>query len=548
VQALAAAKIASRLDTDSAGVQALAAVKIASRLVTNIAGVQALAAVFSPHVDVAFRGRTSIHLFWRTIRPMFQSINRWMLPAAPLIALVVAAGCYLAGLAAPACCCAWVAIVCALWWIFECLNIAIVGLLPFVAFPLLGILDHATVARSYGHTMILLLMGGFFLSAAMERSGAHRRIAVTMVRAVGGQGGRRLVLGFMLATALLSMWISNTATTLMMLPIAMAVLSQSAAKSLRAPLLLGIAYAASVGGMATPIGTPPNVVFMGMIEERFGISVSFAQWMMIGLPIVALLLPAIWLWVTRGLDDSQPVEMPKVGRWRPSEIRVLCVFAVTALLWIFRAAPYGGWSAWLPDGGAAVGDTTVALAACMFMFLCPSGDPLFDEPLEQRDPESLQPAARRLLDWPTAASIPWGILIMFGGGLALAAGFEASGLSRVIGTQLTLFQSAPAWLIVLAVCLLVTFLTEITSSTATATLMLPILGELALATGMSPESVMIPGTISASCAFMLPVATAPNVIVFRAGGIRTDEMARNGFILNLYAAAVITIVVLVVGT
>jgi sodium-dependent dicarboxylate transporter 2/3/5 len=177
----------------------------------------------------------------------------------------------------------------------------------------------------------------------------------------------------------------------------------------------------------------------------------------------------------------------------------------------------------------------------MFMFLCPSGDPP-----EPRDPESAQPA-RRLLDWPTAASIPWGILIMFGGGLALAAGFEASGLSKAIGTQLTLFQSAPAWLIVLTVCLLVTFLTEITSSTATATLMLPILGELALATGMSPESVMIPGTISASCAFMLPVATAPNVIVFRAGGIRTDEMARNGFVLNLYAAAVITIVVLVIG-
>lgn len=465
-----------------------------------------------------------------------------MLPSAPLIGLAIAAGCYAAGLAAPACCCAWVAVVCALWWIFECLNIAIVGLLPFIAFPLLGVLDHKTVAQAYGNTMILLLMGGFFLSMAMERSGAHRRIAVTMVRAVGGQGGRRLVLGFMLATALLSMWISNTATTLMMLPIVMAVLSQAEDQALRAPLLLGVAYAASVGGMATPIGTPPNVVFMGMIEERFKIEVSFAQWMMIGVPIVALLLPAIWLWITRRLKDARPVEMPEVGDWRPSEVRVLCVFAVTALLWIFRAAPYGGWSAWLPGGGETVGDTTVALAACLFMFLCPSG-----EPADEIDERTGLPAPRRILDWPTAATIPWGILIMFGGGLALAAGFESSGLSRAIGTQLSLFQSAPVWLIVLSVCLLVTFLTEITSSVATATLMLPILGELAIATAVSPEGVMIAGTISASCAFMLPVATAPNVIVFRAGGIRTDKMAANGFLLNLYAAVVITVVVLIAG-
>lgn len=465
-----------------------------------------------------------------------------MLPAAPLIGLLIAVGCYIGGLPAPACCCAWVAIVCALWWIFECLNIAIVGLLPFVAFPLLGVLDHAAVARSYGHTMILLLMGGFFLSTAMERSGAHRRIALSMVRAVGGQGGRRLVLGFMLATALLSMWISNTATTLMMLPIVMAVLSQAGDPALRMPLLLGIAYAASVGGMATPIGTPPNVVFMGMIEDRFGTEVSFARWMMIGVPITALLIPAIWLWITRGLKDSQPVQMPEVGDWRPSEVRVLAVFGVTALLWIFRAAPYGGWSALLPGGGETVGDTTVALAACLFMFVCPSG-----EGPDEIDPQTGQAVPSRLLDWPTAASIPWGILIMFGGGLALAAGFESTGLSRAIGSQLTLFESAPAWLIILSVCLLVTFLTEITSSVATATLMLPILGELAISTGLSPEAVMIPGTISASCAFMLPVATAPNVIVFRAGGIRTDQMARNGLMLNIYAAVVITVVVIVVG-
>ncbi|MGI9472595.1 MAG: SLC13 family permease, partial [Rubripirellula sp.] len=440
---------------------------------------------------------------------MLDSLSKRMLPLAPLIGLVIAAICYHNGLSFEASCCAWVAIVCALWWIFECLHIAIVGLLPFVAFPLLGVVDHKTVAQSYGHTMILLLMGGFFLSAAMEKSGAHRRIALNMVRAVGGEGGRRMVLGFMLATALLSMWISNAATTLMMLPIALAVLHSSGNPSLRAPLLLGIAYAASVGGMATPIGTPPNVVFMGMIEDTFQIEFSFARWMMIGLPIVVLLLPAIWLWVTRGIKDAGPIEMPTVGRWRPSEVRVLAVFATTALLWTFRSAPFGGWSGFLPNEGSQVGDTTVALAACLFLFLCPSGearptqsegDAFREGGTPDRDTESstqksdgpfsLHRKRDTLLDWPTAAKIPWGILIMFGGGLALAAGFENSGLSRAIGNQLTVFESAPPWLVVLSVCLLVTFLTEITSSTATATLMLPILGELAVATSMSPESVM----------------------------------------------------------
>ena len=498
---------------------------------------------------------------------MLEMLSKRMLVLAPIFGLFVAVVCNRNGLSFEASCCAWVAIVCALWWIFECLHIAIVGLLPFVAFPLLGVIDHKTVAQSYGHTMILLLMGGFFLSAAMEKSGAHRRIALNMVRAVGGEGGRRMVLGFMLATALLSMWISNAATTLMMLPIAMAVLHNSDNPSLRAPLLLGIAYAASVGGMATPIGTPPNVVFMGMIEETFQVEVSFAHWMMVGIPIVLLLLPVIWLWVTRKIKEAGPIRMPEVGHWRPSEVRVLIVFAATALLWTFRSAPWGGWSGFLPDDGEQVGDTTVALGACLFLFLCPSGEtpgaadadesssPSMND-IAQTDkqnrgnnsPGAFAFAAGRtrdtLLDWQSASKIPWGILIMFGGGLALAAGFERSGLSRAIGNQLAVFESAPPWLVILSVCLLVTFLTEITSSTATATLMLPILGELALATNMTPESVMVPGTISASCAFMLPVATAPNVIVFGAGGIRTDEMARNGLMLNFYAAAVITLVCL----
>ncbi len=465
----------------------------------------------------------------------FSRLSSQMLWLAPAISALIAIGCHGSGLSTPASLCAFVAMLCAMWWIFECLDIDIVGLVPFVAFPFFGILSHSQVAKSYGHTMILLLMGGFFLSAAMERSGAHRRIAVTMVRAVGGRGGKRLVLGFMLATAMLSMWISNAATTLMMLPIATAVLSQVRDASLRTPLLLGIAYAASVGGMATPIGTPPNVIFMSMIERDFGVEVTFGQWMQYGLPITLVMLPIIWWWLTRKMPEMGIVEMPAVGQWRKGEIRVMLIFTVTALLWIFRSAPWGGWSSLLRGGGDMVGDATVALAASMCLFLVPSG-------------EGHGATSERLLDWPAAVKIPWGILIMFGGGLALADGFEVTGLSAVIGGKLSVFSDAPTWTIVLAVCLMVTFLTELTSSTATATLLLPILGALAVATEVDPKTVMIPGTISCSCAFMLPVATAPNVIVFGAGGIRTDVMARTGLMLNLIAAVLITLVTLTVSS
>ena len=451
-----------------------------------------------------------------------------MLPAGPAIAVFVAWIAYANGLPGPAAACAGVATICAIWWIFECLSIAVVGLVPFVALPLLGVVGHKEVAASYGHTMILLLLGGFLLSAAMERSGAHRRIAIAMVRLVGGQGGRRMVLGFMLATASLSMWISNTATTLMLLPIALAVLQQSGDPRLRTPLLLGIAYSASVGGMATPIGTPPNVIFMGQFYENTGSELPFARWMSIGLPITLVLLPIIWWWVTRKIGDSKPIDMPEIGKVQTNEIRVMGVFVVTALLWVFRSGPWGGWSAWMPGTPGMIGDATVALGAALFLFLCPSGK----EPTESGNID-------RLLDWETAERIPWGILVMFGGGMALASGFKESGLSEAIGSQLTFLAGSPTWLIVLSVCLLVTFLTEITSGTATAMLLLPILGEMAVAVDLPPEMLMIPGTISCSCAFMLPVATAPNVIVFGAGGIRTDEMARTGLMLNFIAAIVI---------
>jgi sodium-dependent dicarboxylate transporter 2/3/5 len=466
---------------------------------------------------------------------MNRSFSQWMLPGGPVLALLIAWISHANGLPAPAAMCAGVAVVCAVWWMFECLSIAVVGLVPFVALPLLGVVGHQDVAASYGHTVILLLLGGFLLSAAMERSGAHRRIAIAMVRMVGGQGGRRVVLGFMLATASLSMWISNAATTLMMLPIALAVLQQAGDPRLRTPLLLGIAYSASVGGMATPIGTPPNVVFMGQLFERTGSELPFASWMSVGLPITLILLPIIWWWVTRKVGPTQPIDMPEIGKIQTNEIRVLAVFVITALLWVFRSAPGGGWSGLISTAAGAngavdmIGDATVALGAALLMFICPSGKGTTEEG-----------EVDRLLDWATAERIPWGILIMFGGGMALATGFKESGLSQAIGSQLAFLAGSPTWLIVLSICVLVTFLTEITSSTATAMLLLPILGEMAVAVDLPPAVLMIPGTISCSCAFMLPGATAPNVIVFGAGGIRTDEMARTGLMLNFIAALVVT--------
>ena len=277
---------------------------------------------------------------------------------------------------------------------------------------------------------------------------------------------------------------------------------------------------------------------MGQLEERFGTEMTFFEWMKFGLPIKLMLLPVIWWWVTRGITSSERVEMPEPGAIRPNERRVLLIFFVTAMLWVFRTGPYGGWSAWMPSA-SAIGDSTIALAASLAVFVCPSGMRL-EEPdvVDDEDPQPRQ--VDRLLDWDTAKKGPWGILIMFGGGLALADGFEESGLSAAIGSQFSFLASAPAWLIVLSICLVVTFLTEITSSTATATLLLPILAELSEQVGLPPQALMVPGTISCSCAFMLPVATAPNVIVFGTGMLRTDQMARMGLMLNLIAALVIT--------
>jgi sodium-dependent dicarboxylate transporter 2/3/5 len=441
----------------------------------------------------------------------------------PVLAALAFFGLWSQGWEIIACWTGAVAALVATWWITEPIPIPATSLLPIALLPMFGVLTPGEVGASYGHPLVLLLMGGFILSTAMERSGAHRRIALNMVNLFGGTSSRRLVFGFMAASAVLSMWISNTATTLMLLPVALAVLERSEDKQLAIPLLLGIAYAASVGGIGTPIGTPPNLFFRTIYEQETGIEVGFLTWMSWGVPVVLLFVPIIGLWLTRRLNYQGAIEIPAVQGWTLEEKRVFFVFSLTALAWITRTQPFGGWKTWLDLPGA--NDASVALIAVVVMFLVPNGK------------------GSQLLDWDTANKIPWGMLILFGGGIALARAFVESGLSAYLGNMLSGLATWHLIAMVLVICLTITFLTEMTSNTATTTLMMPILATAAFAADIDPALLMVPAAMSASCAFMLPVATAPNTIMFSTGSFPIKTMVREGFVLNLLGAGVITLVV-----
>lgn len=455
--------------------------------------------------------------------------------AGPGLFLLTSFSSYYGGLEAPAAITLGLALWCALWWMTEAVALAATSMLPLCILPLAGVLTNKDVANAYGHPMILLLLGGFMLSKAMEKSGSHRRIALYLIHSIRGRActenekhisSARILAGFMLASGLLSMWISNTATTLMLLPVALAVLDKNTDPKLPAALLLGIAYAASVGGIGTPIGTPPNLVFRSVYEDATGIEVSFSTWMMWALPVVICFIPLIWLWLRRGLARENPLEVPHPGPWRSEEVRVLCIFAITALLWITRKEPFGGWSHWLDMPGAH--DANIALLASALLFALPNGK------------------GCRLLDWDSAKTVPWHVLILFGGGLALAKGFATSGLSTEIGQALSTAHQLPLWLLIPMLCLAVTFVTEVTSNTATTSLLLPILAATAVAASMEPALLLVPAAMSASCAFMLPVATAPNAVVYGSGHIGLSQMARKGFALNLIGVGVISVVALLV--
>ncbi|MDQ7049180.1 MAG: SLC13 family permease [Enterobacterales bacterium] len=300
-----------------------------------------------------------------------QSLKKHTLWLGPLISLVITFFLALNGQSNSITLVIAVTSLCAIWWIFEPIPIPITSLIPLALFSLTGVLSSSQVAQAYGHPLILLLLGGFILSQSMAYSGAHRRIALLMVNLFGANSARSLVLGFMVAAALLSMWVSNTATTLMLLPVALATLEDNKDPKLTIALLLGIAYAANIGGIGTPIGTPPNALFMSGYSEATGIPLGFLDWMKWGVPVVILFIPCAMLWITKGLKQQISIKLPSVGQWTTPEIRVLMVFAVTALLWITRKQPFGGWSEW--TGLTSANDASVALLACIALFIIPSG-------------------------------------------------------------------------------------------------------------------------------------------------------------------------------
>jgi sodium-dependent dicarboxylate transporter 2/3/5 len=457
------------------------------------------------------------------VTPKLRRLSLWL---APVVAATITILMMQAGWAREGALAGGLTALCALWWIFEPIPIPATSMIPLGVFPLLGVLDGKQVAQAYGDPLIILLMGGAMLSKAMEKSGAHRRLALYMVHLFGGDHQRRLVFGFMVASAMLSMWVSNTATTLMLLPVAYAVLesaNQEDAKKLAVPLFLGIAYAASIGGLGTPIGSPPNVIFLKIYGEATGSIPTFTQWMLWALPVVIVFLPLAGLWITRHLGATEALQIPQPGSWRTEEARVLVIFALTALAWITLREPFGGWSHWL--GVPSANYAAVALTSVVLMFALPNGQ------------------GGKLLDWESASTIHWGVLLLFAGGIAIAKAFDVTGISAAIGESLSGVTRLSIIALIAVVALTVTFLTEITSNTATATLLMPILAAASLGAGFEPGLLMLPAALSASCAFMLPVATAPNAIVFGTGRITVEQMVREGFALNLIGASVITVVV-----
>jgi sodium-dependent dicarboxylate transporter 2/3/5 len=435
-----------------------------------------------------------------------------------------------------------VAVLMAAWWMTEAIPIPATALLPLGLFPILGVLSPGDASAPYANEQIFLFMGGFLLAVTMEKWGLHKRIALRIMAAVG-TSPNRLVLGFMLATAFLSMWISNTATAAMMLPIAIAVGEMFRPQDQEGPyefgiaLMLGMAYAASIGGVATLIGTPPNAILAAASNEILGVQIGFIQWMGVGLPLVALMLPLTWLLLTRVLyppgdlsgDAHRIIEAETValGPANRGEKITGAVFVLTALAWVMRSektiegVTIPGLQTWAPN----IGDATIAMTAAALLFMIP---------VNWRKGEFT-------LDWPTARKIPWGVLVLFGGGLSLARAMDQSGLAAWIGGAVASLDAVPVILIVAFVAALVVFLTEVTSNTATATMAMPIMAGAATGLGIDPLLVMSSAALAASMAFMLPVATPPNAIVFGSGYITIPQMSRAGFLLNLCAIVLITV-------
>jgi sodium-dependent dicarboxylate transporter 2/3/5 len=445
----------------------------------------------------------------------------------------------------------------ATWWLTSAQPVGATSLLPAGLLPLLGAMDAKSVAPFYMDDLVLLFLGAFLLTRGLERWNVHRRAALFVLERVGSEP-RRLVLGTMCATAGLSAFVNNTSTTLLMLPIALALCSAFEGRPERErsgfarALLLGVAYSASVGGIATPVGTAPNQIFLGQFRERYpdAEEISFTRWTLAWAPVVALYLPLGWLLLTRVLftlpsgqgrgREVIAAERAALGPRSVGERRMTAVFGLTALLWVTRADldlgafVFQGWGDLLRGAHerSPVSDATVAVVMALLSFLLPSG----------------AGRGRPLLEWSAARTLPWDVLLLFGGGFALAGAFKASGLDAVVGGRLAPWITGqPDWLVVLGLVLLVTALSELASNVATTQVMLPIVGQAAVAAGLSPLLAMVPTTIAASNGFMLPVATPPNAIVFATGEIPSTTMARAGLAFDLLVALLVTAVFVLWG-
>ena len=425
----------------------------------------------------------------------------------------------------------------AIWWVLEVVDIAVTSLLPIVIFPLTGTLSISETTSQYGHNLVFLYLAGFIIAIAIERWGLHKRIALNIISFMGTKINF-IILGFMISTAFLSMFISNTATTVMMLPIALAIITQLDNKSNKSrnnnqnfskSLLLSIAYSASIGGIATIFGTPPNMVLRGVVESNFGYTITFMDWFIIGFPISITLLFLCWIYITKISNNYFMDEFPlgkdqiiklksELGRISAEEKRVGVIFFLTALCWITRSQI----EKFLPG----IDDTIIGIIFGILLFVIP-----------------VKSNKRSLLIWKEAVKLPWGVIILFGGGMALAKGFVDSGLSIWFGNNLTSLNGLPMILLILSIVTSVNFLTEMTSNLATTAMLLPVLAAIGLEMNIDPLILMISATMAASCAFMLPVATPPNAIVFGAGYLRIPDMIKKGFWLNIISIILISIMV-----
>ncbi|MXX87430.1 MAG: DASS family sodium-coupled anion symporter [Acidobacteria bacterium] len=430
-----------------------------------------------------------------------------------------------------------VAAIMATWWVTEAAPLAVTSLLPLVLLPAFGITNAAGAAAPYANHLVYLFLGGFMIAQAMQRWNLHRRIALRTVMAMGSSPPR-LVLGFMVASALLSMWVSNTATTAMMMPIGVAVIAEIS-RAVHGPkrpapgdfpfavcLMLGCAYGASIGGFSTLIGTPPNVFLAGFLEEQLGIQITFVRWLAFAMPLTILFLPLTWLWLTKVAFPIRIRDIPggrepvrtayaALGPLSTPERRLAVLFGGTALAWMFRPV----WTAFLPDGGF-ITDSTIAMAATVLCFLVPAGSG----------------SGERILNWDWGVRIPWDVLILIGGGFSLANGLDVSGLSAFLGDRLADASALPLPLFLILVVVFIILLTELASNLAATALMVPILAAVAASAGIPPLILLVPVTVAASCAFMLPAATPPNAIVFGTGHFTIPQMVRAGIGVNIIGA------------